>query len=174
MGGGTESASDAGVYTDICSRCRVPTPCRKGEGRDERCNTPVLTTTPLNTLPFFDFPPSHPHTQTSNLDEHPLTYAVALLNTAEIDIKIGKAAEDVYRNLDKANVIFSNSNYQAGIIFCELFRGAMQLREEKFALANVKLQQCLHLALGRNNEAALKYLPISRLGRLLDHNPDGL
>jgi tetratricopeptide (TPR) repeat protein len=85
-------------------------------------------------------------------DENPQTHAFALVNVAEIDEKIGRATEEVYRNLDKADVIFSKFNRQSGIIFCEFFRAMLQLRDEKFQLAIVKFQQCLHSAQGRSNQ----------------------
>ncbi|KAJ7885238.1 hypothetical protein B0H13DRAFT_1889659 [Mycena leptocephala] len=86
-------------------------------------------------------------------DENPQFHAIALLNIAEIDEKIGRAAKDVYQNLDKANEIFSDFNDQISIINCEVVQAAMHLREEKFALAKVKLQQCFRSAWGRNNQA---------------------
>jgi tetratricopeptide (TPR) repeat protein len=85
-------------------------------------------------------------------DENPRAHAFALLNIAEIDIKIGRVTEDVYQNLEKANVIFSSFNDQIGIVFCDIFQANMQLREGKFASANVKLEHCLHLAQRMNNQ----------------------
>jgi tetratricopeptide (TPR) repeat protein len=75
------------------------------------------------------------------------SYALAIMNIAQIDTKIGRDAEDVHQNLKKAKNILKNYAFRAKIIFCSMFEAEVELREGKFDLAKAKLQECLHSAL---------------------------
>jgi tetratricopeptide (TPR) repeat protein len=80
-------------------------------------------------------------------------YAYGLLNVAQIDIVIGGAAEEVYQNLHKAQEIFSSLHCSSEIIFCEMSKADLELREQQFDKAKWKLQDCLSSDSGREGQA---------------------
>lgn len=88
--------------------------------------------------------------ETTSLDQDADAYTYSLLNLALIDIAVGGTVADVCQNLDKARESFSHLKIVYAITLCGMAYAAMELREQKFDLAKVKLQECLCLAWGSN------------------------
>ncbi|KAJ7302385.1 hypothetical protein DFH08DRAFT_826711 [Mycena albidolilacea] len=88
--------------------------------------------------------------EATSADQNAHAYACALLSIALIDVKIGVAADNVYQNLNKAKDIL-RYNHLWGIPICDMIQADMELRGEKFDLARVKFQECLHSAWGIDN-----------------------
>jgi tetratricopeptide (TPR) repeat protein len=90
--------------------------------------------------------------ETTSPDQNASAYANALLNIALIDTAVGGAAEDVSQHLDKAKEIYGRHNRGMEITLCDMIYAAKELREQRFELAKLKLQECLHSGRGRINE----------------------
>jgi tetratricopeptide (TPR) repeat protein len=91
----------------------------------------------------------------SSPDKNVFSYALSLLNIANIDITIGGPREEVYQNLKKARDVFSSNNYMGSSLSCSMVEATLKLREKEFDLALVQFQECLHLAWGIDNEVEL-------------------
>ncbi|KAJ7887623.1 hypothetical protein B0H14DRAFT_3127573 [Mycena olivaceomarginata] len=77
--------------------------------------------------------------ETSSPDQNAVSYAMALLNIAQIDTKIGGDAEDVYHKLNKARKIFSaHTGFSVDIVYCNITQADLELREKKFDTAKSK------------------------------------
>ncbi|KAJ7146595.1 hypothetical protein C8R44DRAFT_845687 [Mycena epipterygia] len=71
-------------------------------------------------------------------------YGSGLLDLAEIDIMIGACAQDVQQNLDKVREIFTATGARHQLNYCEMYSGALNLRERETHTAKLILQQCFN------------------------------
>jgi tetratricopeptide (TPR) repeat protein len=83
-----------------------------------------------------------------NVDGDPNTYALALLNIAQIDVIIGAAKEGIQRKLEEAKTIFRTvvSMKFYGITCCEMILADLKLREGDMLSAKHIFQDCLKLS----------------------------
>ncbi|KAJ7824202.1 hypothetical protein B0H14DRAFT_2597437 [Mycena olivaceomarginata] len=89
--------------------------------------------------------------ETSSADEDiQHVYGFALLNLAQIEVKIGRNVEYIYQKLNKAKAIFST--WPREIVQCGTIEAALELRQENFDLAKAKFQEFLHTAWGKYND----------------------
>ncbi|KAF8196235.1 hypothetical protein K438DRAFT_1760411 [Mycena galopus ATCC 62051] len=89
--------------------------------------------------------------ETASVEQNSLSYAVALLNIAHIDIVISGADEAIYHNLKTAKGILGRSNVH-DIIYCDFVQATIKHREGKFDSAGVIFRECLSLSWGHVSE----------------------
>jgi tetratricopeptide (TPR) repeat protein len=89
--------------------------------------------------------------ETHSPEQNPLSYALSLLNIAHIDTLCGDTV-DAYCKLNKAKDILRHHISQTWIIYSTMFEADLELREERFDLAKVKLQECLHSLWGADHQ----------------------
>ncbi|KAJ7862610.1 hypothetical protein B0H14DRAFT_495735 [Mycena olivaceomarginata] len=74
--------------------------------------------------------------ETSSLTQNVLSYAITLLNIAQIDTKIGGDAEDVHQKINQARKIYgTHITFSLEIVFCNMIQADLELREKKFDTA---------------------------------------
>ncbi|KAJ7711023.1 hypothetical protein B0H14DRAFT_3172270, partial [Mycena olivaceomarginata] len=84
-------------------------------------------------------------------DQDTYTYAISLLNIVHIDTIYGDM-QDVYHKLNQAKEMFNKLAGSREIICCNMTEADIELREKKFDLAKIRFRECLHSALGTDNE----------------------
>jgi tetratricopeptide (TPR) repeat protein len=99
--------------------------------------------------------------QETSADQDFNTYALALLNGAEIDAAIGTPKEDVQGVYEKAREIFSTCNLVTGVVMCDAGLADLSLREENFLLAKTLFESCLNSSFGVNE---IRSYCLERLG----------
>jgi tetratricopeptide (TPR) repeat protein len=75
--------------------------------------------------------------------QDPYSYAVALLNVAEIDVMIGAPKDDVERNCDTARKIFNTTGYVEGVTMCDVTLADLYLREGNSLVAKMIFERCI-------------------------------
>jgi hypothetical protein len=88
----------------------------------------------------------------SSADESPIVHAFALLNIVQIDVEIDSSEDDVQQNINTAGVLFQKINYSSGIIYCDMFRAALDVQLGKYPAAKSVFQRCLSSAWGKDSE----------------------
>jgi tetratricopeptide (TPR) repeat protein len=79
-------------------------------------------------------------------------YAYALINIAEIDLKIGSAEPDVHQCLEKATGVFRSLEYLPRVTYCNTILADLHLRESRLSSASILFQECLRSSWGNDNE----------------------
>ncbi|KAJ7711081.1 hypothetical protein B0H14DRAFT_2645936 [Mycena olivaceomarginata] len=79
-------------------------------------------------------------------------YGCALLNMAEIDMKLGATKYDVQQHIENARTIFCRIKHRAEIIYCDMTSAALELRDQNTAWAYSKFLQCLNTSLGADSQ----------------------
>ncbi|KAF8158746.1 hypothetical protein K438DRAFT_1860749, partial [Mycena galopus ATCC 62051] len=85
--------------------------------------------------------------ETTSAEDDSFAYANSLLNVALIDAMTSKVKEDTYHKLQVAQEILRRGSIMI-ITFCDEVQARVELRDEKFASAKAKFQECLCLAWG--------------------------
>ncbi|KAJ6477714.1 hypothetical protein C8R45DRAFT_1157637 [Mycena sanguinolenta] len=84
-------------------------------------------------------------------------YANASLNIAYIDIQIGAATADIWKNLSTAGKIYrSRDSYYESV--AKMFEACMYLKENTFELARLAFQECLHTPITDRQSFCLEHL----------------
>ncbi|KAJ7309468.1 hypothetical protein DFH08DRAFT_1049812 [Mycena albidolilacea] len=89
--------------------------------------------------------------ETTSPEQDPCHYAISLLNIAHIDTLCGDTVV-AYHKLNKAKDILRHQISRTGIIYSTMFEADLELREERFELAKVKLRECLHSLWGADHQ----------------------
>jgi tetratricopeptide (TPR) repeat protein len=100
--------------------------------------------------------------ETISPEQDPFTYVLALVNIAHIATICGDK-RDAPQSLDQAKIILCTFTSPSVGIYCRMVEADIELTEEKFDMAKVKLIECLTSVWGKNNE-----IELSCLGRLAD------
>ncbi|KAJ7734093.1 hypothetical protein B0H16DRAFT_1578243 [Mycena metata] len=85
-------------------------------------------------------------------DEDQLSYGVALINIAEIDIRIGAPAASVQKEVDAVISIFTTLHSEEGIAMCTSIMGDLRLREGHLLEAKALFQRSIASSWGRGTE----------------------
>ncbi|KAJ7123536.1 hypothetical protein C8R44DRAFT_735182 [Mycena epipterygia] len=86
------------------------------------------------------------------------SYAMWLLNLAEIDIIIGTSPHDVHQNLDKAREGSITAGNLRALRYCDVVLGQLHLRERETQAAKLIFQQYINSDFKNNFEVALACL----------------
>ncbi|KAF8140709.1 hypothetical protein K438DRAFT_1785475 [Mycena galopus ATCC 62051] len=109
--------------------------------------------------------------KTASPQENPFSYALALVNIAQIDVIIGGASQEVCHNLHTARTIFRNDNSPVALSLCDTIQANLELRDGKFTTARDQFEKCLRFSWGNDNQvegfclgqlAHIKLWPVSR------------
>ncbi|KAF8149641.1 hypothetical protein K438DRAFT_445404 [Mycena galopus ATCC 62051] len=109
--------------------------------------------------------------KTASPQENPFSYALALVNIAQIDVIIGGASQEVWHNLHTARTIFRNDNSPVALSLCDTIQASLELRDGKFTTARDQFEKCLRFSWGNDNQvegfclgqlAHIKLWPVSR------------
>jgi tetratricopeptide (TPR) repeat protein len=82
--------------------------------------------------------------QTTSADQDADSYAFGLMNLAEIDIMSGKSEQHVRQKLDKAKEIFNHMEHLYALNYCNIYLGALNLREGLDIPAKTTFLQCIN------------------------------
>ncbi|KAJ7181201.1 hypothetical protein C8R46DRAFT_1319993 [Mycena filopes] len=93
--------------------------------------------------------------QDSGLDPGSYSYAMTLLNIAQVDIFIGTGKELVHQNLETAYKTFISAHHVRGQRFCDMLSGHLNLREGDTTSARALFQDCLKPSLGKDIEVII-------------------
>ncbi|KAJ7923488.1 hypothetical protein B0H13DRAFT_1864869 [Mycena leptocephala] len=88
-------------------------------------------------------------TENTSLDQGGEVYGSALLNIAEINVKIDAPEDSVYQTLEKAKTIFSSFKNLRGVIQCIMIGADLNLREKNTRSASILLRDCLRSSWSR-------------------------
>ncbi|KAJ7464004.1 hypothetical protein FB451DRAFT_1179844 [Mycena latifolia] len=94
--------------------------------------------------------------------ENPYEHAMALLNIALIDVEIGGLSYELHKNLATAHQLFTSMVDSTGIIYCDMVKAAMDVKEGDFLTACCQFRQSLACVWGKDIEA-ISYC-LERLG----------
>jgi tetratricopeptide (TPR) repeat protein len=75
--------------------------------------------------------------------QDPYSYALALLNVAEIDVMIGSPKGNVQRNCDRARKMLDTLGNVEGVTMCDVILADLYLREGNSLAANTIFKRCL-------------------------------
>jgi tetratricopeptide (TPR) repeat protein len=93
----------------------------------------------------------HEIIETSSPDQNGFHYGLTLVNVTHSDAMSGNT-KDASRKLKKAKDIFSTHGSHLQMIYCSMVEADIDLREERFSMARVKFEECLHSAVGKDNQ----------------------
>ncbi|KAJ7705666.1 hypothetical protein B0H14DRAFT_3172948 [Mycena olivaceomarginata] len=93
----------------------------------------------------------HEIIETSSPDQNGFHYGLTLVNITHSDAMSGNT-KDASRKLKKAKDIFSTHGSHLQMIYCSMVEADIDLREERFSMARVKFEECLHSAAGKDNQ----------------------
>jgi tetratricopeptide (TPR) repeat protein len=88
--------------------------------------------------------------QSSSAGQDVYKYALALLNVAQIDVETGGSEHDVAINLNTAGQLFRKIRCAPGLIYCDMFRAALDVQQGNFLSAKSLFQQCLRSSWGQD------------------------
>jgi tetratricopeptide (TPR) repeat protein len=93
--------------------------------------------------------------QTQILQECSVDYdhALALLNIAGISVEIGASDHDVKCNLEGAYILFHKINFLNQLVWCDIYRAVLDLRQGNLSAARGGFQSCLRSTWGKYPEA---------------------
>ncbi|KAJ7457755.1 hypothetical protein FB451DRAFT_1509045 [Mycena latifolia] len=89
-----------------------------------------------------------------SIQRNPYQHVYALINIAQIDIEMGGVSRDeLNENLHKVSQLFASTGYSIGIIYCDIVRAAMAVKEGDFLRARCQFRKSLTLSWGNHSEA---------------------
>jgi tetratricopeptide (TPR) repeat protein len=91
----------------------------------------------------------------SSAEQNPWAHAMTLLNIAQIDVEIGSTEDDVQQRIIIAGMLFRKINYSMGIIYCDMFRAALDFQLGNFLAARSLFQKCLTSTWGKDPDAVI-------------------
>ncbi|KAJ7771266.1 hypothetical protein DFH07DRAFT_768242 [Mycena maculata] len=97
-----------------------------------------------------------------SVDNNPFRYALAVLNTAEIEASSEAPRDNVLRNIENAKAIFQAMGYSSGVAFCDLSITGLNLRQGDVTEAQPRFEQFLKSWWGK--EAEIVTFCLQRLG----------
>ncbi|KAJ7465512.1 hypothetical protein FB451DRAFT_1486947 [Mycena latifolia] len=86
-------------------------------------------------------------------DQNTYYYAMTLHNIAQIDLEIGSSDHDVQYNLEGAHKIFNGINNLHGLVWCDINRAVLHLRQGNLSAARHLFQNYLRSTWGKDPEA---------------------
>ncbi|KAJ7466358.1 hypothetical protein FB451DRAFT_1260710 [Mycena latifolia] len=86
-------------------------------------------------------------------DQNPIQHAFALLNIAQVDVELGSTVDDVQWKINTAGMHFQKINYALGIVYCDVVRAALDVRQDNFPAAKKLFKKCLKSPGGNTPEA---------------------
>jgi tetratricopeptide (TPR) repeat protein len=87
------------------------------------------------------------------MDRSVLQHGIAILTIIQIDLELNTPVPEVRRNLEKAESLFTTMNFSIGTTWCEIFKGALHLREGDLLAAQTLFQANLKLTWGKDVDA---------------------
>jgi tetratricopeptide (TPR) repeat protein len=84
-------------------------------------------------------------------DQHPYQHGLALLNIVGIGIETGTSDHDVNSHLEGAHILFHKIGLSYGLVWCDIYKAVLRLRQGKFSAARGLLQIAFS-QLGENTE----------------------
>jgi tetratricopeptide (TPR) repeat protein len=102
-------------------------------------------------------------------DQNPYDHGLALINITQIAIEIGSTEDEVQHNINTAGGLFQKINYLPGVIYCDMFRAALNLQLGKLSAAQMLFQKCARSAWGKQTEAVTYCL--EKLGAVQEWGP---
>ncbi|KAJ6470468.1 hypothetical protein C8R45DRAFT_1166124 [Mycena sanguinolenta] len=107
----------------------------------------------------------------TSLNQSDRIHVIALLNIAYIDIQVNIPAENVSRGLNRVTEIDSTLGLPGDIALCKMIRADLELREQKFDLASMHFQECLHFA--QRLDVEIESFCLERLANIRAWPPTG-
>ncbi|KAJ7318398.1 hypothetical protein DFH08DRAFT_820000 [Mycena albidolilacea] len=99
--------------------------------------------------------------QEVSLEQQPYSYAMALMNIAEIAVTIGTPKNSVQRDIEKSKALIKATNHVAEVVMCEIVLADLFLREGDTVQAITLFKQYLTF-----NHAEIKSYCLDRLGNV--------
>jgi len=103
-----------------------------------------------------EYPEAHAiYSQTAHSasgEQDPFNYAFCLLNIGVIDVATGAEADGVHQKLEKAATTFSTMKYPAGMLYCEMIRADLELRQGNKLVAKTIFEKCLSSSWEKSSE----------------------
>jgi tetratricopeptide (TPR) repeat protein len=84
--------------------------------------------------------------QNASPDQVPYSHALALINIAQIDVEIGSFPDEAQQNINTAALLFRKANLSVQIIWCDIFRAALDVQQGNMSAARSSFQKCLRSA----------------------------
>jgi tetratricopeptide (TPR) repeat protein len=89
-------------------------------------------------------------------------HGLIVLNIAQIGLEIGGSQHDVQQNISTAGNLFQKINDLGGLLYCDMFRAALEVQQGSLLVGRNLFQKCLKSAWGKDTEVVTYCL--ERLG----------